>query len=404
MSDAGADPDLVCRDVMQRRRGSEAYRSALASAHAAARVREIAGALRARGERGDAERIKDLLEWRPAKPAQDFDAHDLDLMNAMADADRAAGVKVAPGLPVATPEPDDRAEWLQKRKRMLGASEVAAVLGLDPYRGPLAIYLSKVEHIEADSKPWMRFGTHVEAAIAIGYGELTGRLVTNLGANTYTMHPSIPWLGCTLDRVIEGSATHPPPQGCEGRGPLECKNVGQQHVEEWDGDRAPLHYQIQLQVQIACMGASWGSLAPLTWGNQIGVRDFRRDGDFLDAVYPALEAFWDRVQRRDPPPADALSGTGEMIRKAWPKSKGGTIALDGPTQDLADELDQLKAEVAEREGRIKLLDNQLRARMGDAGEGMFLDGSRITLTDVNVKAAMREAYSYRRMARKWPTK
>ena len=39
----------------------------------------------------------------------------------------------------------ERRAWLEARRSGVGASEIAAILGLDPFRGPLDTWLSKVE-------------------------------------------------------------------------------------------------------------------------------------------------------------------------------------------------------------------------------------------------------------------
>lgn len=35
-------------------------------------------------------------------------------------------------------------EWHEERKKGIGGSDAAAVLGMDPYRSPLAVYYDKI--------------------------------------------------------------------------------------------------------------------------------------------------------------------------------------------------------------------------------------------------------------------
>lgn len=44
---------------------------------------------------------------------------------------------------------DGREWWLDARRRGLGGSDMAAILGEDPYKGPIDVWLSKVEGLEA---------------------------------------------------------------------------------------------------------------------------------------------------------------------------------------------------------------------------------------------------------------
>ena len=38
----------------------------------------------------------------------------------------------------------DRADWLAVRRQGIGGSDVGAILGLDPWKGPLDVYVDKV--------------------------------------------------------------------------------------------------------------------------------------------------------------------------------------------------------------------------------------------------------------------
>src|SRR5687767_8539180 len=117
--------------------------------------------------------------------------------------------------------PSARERWLAERRELLTASDVAAVLGVDPRRSPLSVYAEKRGLLEVAETPWMRWGRRVEGAIAEAYADETGRPVRDLGLEIQR-HPDVPWLGATLDRqVLEGSAAHP--LVAPGPGPLEAK-------------------------------------------------------------------------------------------------------------------------------------------------------------------------------------
>ena len=111
----------------------------------------------------------------------------------------------------------DREEWLAKRRGFLGASDVAAVLGVSPWAGPLDVYLDKIHAVEMQESRAMRRGHAMEPVIADWYAEETGREIQNLGATCFQIHPHIPFLGATLDRLIVGDE--------RGNAPLEIKSV-----------------------------------------------------------------------------------------------------------------------------------------------------------------------------------
>ena len=93
-----------------------------------------------------------------------------------------------------------RDQWLARRRELITASDVAAILGEDQRRGPLAVWCSKTGAIEADENEAMIRGRDFEDAIARTYHRQTGRPVGALPDYEIAIHPALPWLGATLDR------------------------------------------------------------------------------------------------------------------------------------------------------------------------------------------------------------
>jgi len=294
-----------------------------------------------------------------------------------------------------------RDAWLARRRALVTASDAAAILGVDPRRGPLAVYAAKLG-VESDETEPMAWGRRLEDAIAEAYGAETGREVI-APADPYeiTVHPELDWLGATLDRTTRGCQASPPPVGLvAGFGPLQLKAVSDWRRKDWL-EEPPIHYQVQVQVEMACAGAAWGSLAafqgitrPVAWADLV-----RNDG-FLAAALPRLHKFWWRVQRREPPEADGLPGTTEAIRTLWARDDGQTIALDGEALALVGEWDDARALAGTQAGRVRELTNRLRTRMGSATFGALPDGSFLTLKLVQRGSYEVQETEYRTL-RRW---
>jgi putative phage-type endonuclease len=262
----------------------------------------------------------------------------------------------------------DRAEWLERRLHSLGASEVPAVLGVDPRRGPTHVYASKLGLVRTEETSQMRMGRRMEPVIADEYAERTGRLVRNLGAFTIKRHPDLPFLTATLDREVIA-----PDQA--GPGPLECKAVWAGKAADFDVE-PPVQHMVQLQTQMAVTGASWGSLAALIGGLEFWWADIPRNDAFIAAMLPQLEAFWRHVTSREPPPADGTDGTRVALHALYPKDSGETIAMPPQALEQADRLDKLREEIDAREDEKATLEAQVKAALGFATWGVLTDGSR----------------------------
>ena len=280
----------------------------------------------------------------------------------------------------------DREQWLMRRREGVGASEVAAILGFDPSRDALSVYAEKIGVLEVEETPLMRWGKRVEDAIAEGYAEETGRLVTNPGAFEIARHPDLPILGATLDRETEGCERSPAP--AKGKGALEIKAVNAFAASEWK-EEPPLHNQIQLQIQIGCKGLAWGSLSALIGGLKIAWQDIARNQAFLDFALPEIESFWLCVKRREPPVVkEAKAATWDAIKALYPSDNGLGVVLPEDALGIVTEWEQYRAvrlESAKREDNAKA---QLLQLIGPAASGLLPDGRALTL-----KTSSRDGYT-----------
>jgi putative phage-type endonuclease len=297
-------------------------------------------------------------------------------------------------------ELNNRAEWLAARRRFITASDVAAVLGLSPFGSPLSVYAAKVAGVEMEETPWMRRGRRMEAVVADEYAEVTGRPVVNPGPYVLAVHPDLPWLAATLDRETGSSALLPAP--AHGAGPLEIKAPRDAHG--WEDDKAPLHYELQLQTQIACTRATWGTLCALLGQDADGpvVRDRLPHARALAGVVPQLEEFWARVQRQDPPPVQELPREADAVRALWADANDLTVELDDAALDLVERWERAKAARNEADKLARQLDTHLRALMKSATFGQLPDGSYIKAPVEKRAGYTVEAIEHRVFRRWWP--
>lgn len=291
-----------------------------------------------------------------------------------------------------------REKWLEARRAPLPdggppihASEVAAILGYDHRRDPVHVYLDKIGEGESEETEVMARGRDFEDAIARAYVRQTGRAVRDLGAYEIQQHPAIPWLRATLDRVTWASEQIGDLPG-ELRGnmkivecaeimklgprPLQIKLAGGS-AEEWAGPEPPLRYQVQVQVEIACYGSSWGALAALTsMYRPLVTFDLERRDSFIEAALPHLEAFRDCVRRRVPPEPKSAAGL-EPIKRLYgpPDDDAETPVLDDEALAHANTWEAAKADRATAEDQAKEAEAYLRWRMAGAEWGKLPDGS-----------------------------
>lgn len=268
------------------------------------------------------------------------------------------------------PIPTDRAEWLALRRRHVGASEVAALFGLqaDYQPGIFALWQTKAGHLpEEDVRgERLRWGLLLEDAIAQACREMRG---WDVQPGLYATHEC--GLGATLDRIVMSA------EGLEGAGPLEMKNIDIAVFQRaWkEAGEPPLHIQLQLQAQLLATGAQWGAVAALVGGNRLET--------YIEHPRPAIQAeivkrvaeFWRRVRENDPPAPDGSDSAFRALVALTPElaREPADLRDDEEAARLAQEAVQAAEARKEAEKAEKAAKNLLLAKIG-AHRWAMIDG------------------------------
>ena len=272
------------------------------------------------------------------------------------------------------PQHQNREAWMETRAKGLGASEVAAAVGMSPWESRYRLWAIKTGRIvPLDNSQMFRIAYLMEPVIANIYkAQFSGvRTIVNPGQFTTKKHPEYDWLFITPDFYQNDPI--------KGPGVLEVKTTGEYMRGEWV-EGAPLHYQIQLQVQLACSGRSWGTLAAIIGGNKFVSWDYDRDEAFIEQMLVAAQQFWNGyVIGNYPPPIDWMPSTRETIERMHPKDSGETLALPVEFEAVAKRYDEVKADLKELEKERALLVNQLKAGIGGASFATLGDGTGFSL-------------------------
>jgi putative phage-type endonuclease len=260
---------------------------------------------------------------------------------------------------------NNREEWLAQRDGGIGASEIAAVLGESPFCSALELYATKTGRYRrdfSDVEP-VYWGNKLESPILEAYSERTGRHTRKAGKLLRsTEHP---WALCTLDGETWQTAAN-------DAWPLEIKNVGTFKAGEWV-DGPPAHYFLQVQQQMLVTGSEQATIAALIGGQRMVWADVQRDETTIRRIVVQGRNFWERIQARDVPAPDGSEGAKRALAALYPVGSG-TVIMSGAALDVADRLEALKAERKRIADEIEIIENTVRAALGDAETGALTDG------------------------------
>lgn len=225
-----------------------------------------------------------------------------------------------------------RGEWLQQRRKSIGGSDAAGIVGLSKWSSPYSVWADKTGRLpdKPDSEA-MRQGRDLEDYVARRWMEETGKKVRRLNSMIY--NPAYPHSHADVDRWVVG----------ENAG-LECKTTSSMDLRKFDGVEFPEQYYCQCVHYMAVTGAERWYLAVLVFGR--GFYTFtleRADVEKEIACLMAAEyAFWEQYVKPDVPPGmDGSDATTEALETIYRESSGETVELFG-RENLLKELDAIK--------------------------------------------------------------
>jgi putative phage-type endonuclease len=226
-------------------------------------------------------------------------------------------------------EEERRTYWLAQRKNFIGASEIGAVLGLNPYNSPLDVYKEKKNLIvrKENDTGFTRAGKLFEEVIAQQYAIRTGNQVFIDDSIYY--NDDYPFLSCTLDRLVTT------PSG--EKAALECK-LSVEASLWYDGP--PAYYRAQVQQQILVMGLEWIDLAVVFKENErFRYFHIKRNDEFCERLVNTAKHFWyEYVQKGIPPEPTSI----DDCRYLYPTFIPDAYLAVEDNPFLAEELKQLR--------------------------------------------------------------
>lgn len=246
-----------------------------------------------------------------------------------------------------------REEWLKVRKLGLGGSDMAAVLGLSPWRSPIDVWLDKTSDTveEKESEP-MYWGNVLEEVVAQEFAKRSGYKVRN---NNFTLQSDeYPYLLANIDREIVGLDAG-----------LECKTANAFKANEWDGDNVPDAYYIQCQHYMAVTGkASWW-IAALIGGNTFVYKEIKRNDEVIQAIIDTGAAFWELVESKTMPAPDDTKQCENALKKLYQKSNGQSVELPANYGNMIIDYLEIKNQLSELETKKRGIENVMKDFLKD---------------------------------------
>ena len=276
-----------------------------------------------------------------------------------------------------------REEWLEHRKKAIGGSDAAAVVGLNDYVSAYSLWAEKTGRVPGFAGNLAtEVGAYLEDFVAKKFEAETGKKVRRENAIIY--NDKYPWAHAKVDRVVVGESAL-----------LEIKTTDSLNMKKFKGGEYPANYYCQAIHYLSLTEKERCYLAVL-----IGNKDFRwytieRDEAEIDALMLAESEFWKLVQEDVPPWTDGHRATTDVLNTVHGPGNDKTLCLAAHKSDLQNYI-ALGKRIAELETERAEAANRIKRFMGDFGYGEHDD------IRVSWKASTRRTFDSKRFLKDHP--
>jgi putative phage-type endonuclease len=259
----------------------------------------------------------------------------------------------------------DRATWLTERRRGLGGSDAATVLGWGGYASPLEVYADKISTAatsnDEDDNEAQQWGRILEAVIAREWARRENKLIRRGPALVQSTR--WPWMLASVDRLVVARTKPHDPVAI-----LECKNRSSWVGQEWD-DELPGDVTAQTLHYCAVFGLPRAYVACLVGGNQLRTYTLDPTEDMLAELAEAEREWWEtHVVGRTLPPLTASASNRDALSRLYP-NPDGIVELNPDGVELLRRRAKafsIKKDACEE---VDGLDDEVRLLLGDKVEG-----------------------------------
>ena len=291
-------------------------------------------------------------------------------------------------------------EWLEVRRKGIGGSDIAAILGFNNYKSPLAIYLDKTDQKipEEQENVAAEVGLELEPYLSKKFIKW---MATNEGIDIelfempeVLQHDEIDYFLVNLDRWF----VHPQRGNCV----VELKTTTEFKRDLWVGDEVPDEYYCQVQWQLMITGFKCGYLVVLIGNRIVDVKLIQRNEAFIGSLKLKGKSFWENFVEKEIPPAPiGVESDDAALKSLYPVEDPGTF-LEFKDKDeemiisIMADIDTYSEQNRTAEKEIKRLKQIVKWKMGNFELGQA-GGRKITFKTVEVPEQLRAAYSFRKL-------
>ncbi len=264
-------------------------------------------------------------------------------------------------------------EQIALRRNTLGASEIAAVCGLDPFRGPWDVWADKLGLDIREELAESDMGHLFERPLLEHYSRKTGVALTYPET---MIHPLHKWVSATPDGLASDRV-------------VQVKVVGANMAHKWDAG-VPEYVVCQVQWEMLVTRRPLAVVVACVGGTDYRVLDVPADTELQETLLDLGRTFWDgHVLTGAPPDPDASEACRRAVAARYRKVSSDMLPASRELIEMAREHKALGKQIGGLEKQREAIGNALRLAIGDRSGFEWEDGRCTWTTDKSGARALR---------------
>ena len=256
-------------------------------------------------------------------------------------------------------------QYLEERRKGIGGSDIAAILGLSPWKTAYQVYQEKRKEVDDwkgnEATDW---GKRLEPVLRQWYSDTTGRVVRM--PEKIICHGKYPYMLASLDGFTDD------------RRIVEIKTA--RHGKGWGApgtNEIPDYYALQCQHYMVVTGYEVTDVPVTIGGGSPELYEVPADREVQEMILEAAAEFWRRVENGDPPEPKSYADV--VSRYGASRGAGAVYADEADIANVAS-LRDVRQRIAELEAFEDDLKAGLIKKIGDSHDVMVDADGRALVT------------------------
>ena len=248
---------------------------------------------------------------------------------------------------------DNEDDWHELRAKRIGGSDIGAIIGVNPYKSIVDVYVDKTEGNNFKGNELTHWGHMLEGTILKEFSNKHKELIV------YEVPYSVvnDFLIANLDGALKDKETG-------DYGVLEIKTTSLWNKKDWEDDVIPQYYYAQVQHYLMLTGYEFAYIAVLIGGNHY--KDFRieRSEEDIELIRnKATEFYQENLLKKIPPMPDGSDAYMNHLKKKATEIENNKIIELVGFEEKVEMLKNVTREKKELEKTENLLKEEIMLEM-----------------------------------------